>query len=87
VEESNIYPEILQDGEAIQIMQDNAEASFEDEQAIILRQLDRRIGEVSPDVQSQIRTLSLYQLEALAEALLDFSEPTDLINWLESNDG
>jgi predicted transposase YdaD len=87
VEESNIYPEILQDGEAIQITQDNAEASFEDEQAIILRQLDRRIGEVSPDMQSQIRTLSLYQLEALAEALLDFSEPTDLINWLESNDG
>ncbi|NJK52974.1 MAG: DUF4351 domain-containing protein [Leptolyngbyaceae cyanobacterium SU_3_3] len=42
------------------------------EQSLILRQLTRRIGDVSPDLQSQIQALTLDQLEALGEALLDF---------------
>jgi hypothetical protein len=87
VKESNIYPGILQDGAVKHMVQDSAEDNFEAARAMILRQLDRRIGDVSSDLQSQIGTLSLYQLEALAEALLEFSELNDLINWLQSNDG
>jgi len=34
-------------------------------------------------VQEQIRGLSTAQLEDLAEALLDFSEPGDLEAWLQ----
>ncbi|MGR3277220.1 Rpn family recombination-promoting nuclease/putative transposase [Acaryochloris marina NIES-2412] len=55
------------------------------EQSLILRQLTRRIGDVSPEVRAQIQSLSLDQLEALGEALLDFTEPTDLVNWLQEN--
>ena len=54
-------------------------------QSLILRQLNRRIGDISPELQSQIQSLSLDQLETLGEALLDFTEPTDLINWLQGH--
>jgi Domain of unknown function (DUF4351) len=87
VEESNIYPGILRDGSVKHMVKDSAEENFEGARAMILRQLNRRIGDISPDLQSQIGTLSLYQLEAIGEALLEFSEPADLINWLQSNDG
>lgn len=55
------------------------------EQSLILRQLTRRIGDVAPGLQSKVQALSLAQLEALGEALLDFSEPGDLEKWLEGN--
>jgi hypothetical protein len=32
-----------------------------------------------------VHELSLAQLEALAEALLDFTQPTDLETWLANN--
>ncbi|WP_339381425.1 DUF4351 domain-containing protein [Brasilonema bromeliae] len=34
------------------------------------------------EVQQQIRSLSITQLEELAEALLDFFNPSDLVNYL-----
>jgi hypothetical protein len=36
-------------------------------------------------MQTQIQSLSLTQLENLGEALLDFSSPTDLLNWLQNH--
>ena len=41
--------------------------------SLILRQLNRRVGELSIALQSQIDRLSVPQLEDLGEALLDFS--------------
>jgi predicted transposase YdaD len=52
---------------------------------LVLRQLPRRIGEVSPGLRSQIQALSLVQIEALGEALLEFSQPSDLVHWLQAN--
>jgi predicted transposase/invertase (TIGR01784 family) len=63
------------------------EGKLEGEQSVILRQLARRIGNVTPDQQDQIRALSIYQLEALAEALLGFSQPDELTNWLQISQG
>jgi predicted transposase YdaD len=75
--ESVIYQEIQQEGEERGILKG--------EQTVILRQLARRIGDVSPELQSQIQSLSLYQLEALADALLDFSTLADLRTWLQTS--
>jgi predicted transposase YdaD len=61
------------------------EGRQEGEQALILRLLNRRIGDISPNLQTQIQVLSLDQLEALGEALLDFTEPADLVAWLQNN--
>lgn len=58
----------------------------EEAMALITRLLPRRIGTVAPDLQARVRQLSLIQLEDLAEALLDFSQPTDLVNWLDSQE-
>jgi Domain of unknown function (DUF4351) len=57
----------------------------EGEQALILRLLTRRIGDVAPELRSQVQALSLAQLESLGEALLDFTAPNDLESWLASH--
>jgi Domain of unknown function (DUF4351) len=40
------------------------------------------VGELTPEVRSQVQSLSLPELEALGEALLDFSALSDLLGWL-----
>lgn len=50
---------------------------------LVLRQLIRRLRTVNQNLQTQVRRLTLSQLEDLGEALLDFSVEADLIQWLE----
>ncbi len=50
---------------------------------IVCCQLSRRIGTVAPELQQRLLLLSRTELGHLAEALLDFSEPEDLIAWLD----
>jgi hypothetical protein len=49
---------------------------------ITLRQLRRRCGAITASQDARIRALPLPQLEALAEALLDFQGTDDLEAWL-----
>jgi predicted transposase YdaD len=51
---------------------------------ITLRQLRRRCGGLTPSQEARIRALPLPQLEALAEALLDFKGADDMEAWLAS---
>lgn len=51
----------------------------------VLRQLTRRIGTISPEIRDQLCTLSIAQLEDLGDALLDFSQGSDLDCWLKAN--
>jgi Domain of unknown function (DUF4351) len=57
---------------------------LEHERSLILKLLTRKIGTLLPKVRSQIESLTLEQLEALGEALLDFSSSDDLEGWLRS---
>jgi predicted transposase YdaD len=52
---------------------------------ITLRQLRRRCGGHTPSQEARIRALPLPQLEALAEALLDFQGAADLEAWLATS--
>ncbi len=52
---------------------------------MILRQLKRKIGTISSDLQQAILQLPLEVLENLGEALLDFSTEAELQAWLENN--
>jgi predicted transposase YdaD len=54
-------------------------------QSMILRQLSRRFGTLSPEVNAVVMALSVAKLEDLGEALLDFQEVADLQNWLQAN--
>jgi predicted transposase YdaD len=61
------------------------EGRQEGEAAVTLRQLNRRCGPLSEPTTAQIQALPLGQLEALADALLDFTGPDDLATWLAAN--
>ena len=69
------------------LQQGKQEGKQEEALSLIMRLLPRRIGIVEPELQERIPQLSLTQLENLAEALLDFSSPVDLANWLDSQEG
>jgi predicted transposase/invertase (TIGR01784 family) len=70
--ETKVYQEALHEGEQT------------GEARLVLRQLTRRIGSMAPEVLVQIQSLSLPQLESLGEALLDFSQSADLVEWLRT---
>ncbi len=61
------------------------EGRQEGEASLVLRQMKRRWGGLAPTIEAQVRTLSVEHLEGLAEALLDFSSPTDLERWLRAH--
>ena len=52
---------------------------------LTLRLLQRRCGGLTPSQEARIRALPLPQLEALAEALLDFQAAADLETWLATS--
>jgi predicted transposase YdaD len=73
LEQTSVYREAEQQGE------------IKATQALILRQLNRRVGIVSPEVEARIRALTLVRLEDLGEALLDFVQMSDLMGWLDAD--
>jgi predicted transposase YdaD len=60
------------------------EIKEEEARSLILRQLTRRVGELTQELRDRIDILSLEQLENLGEALLDFTSLADLSSWLEA---
>ena len=58
------------------------EGRQEEGMALILRQLQKRCGTLGSPATEQVTRLSLSQLEALGEALLEFRGLADLEQWL-----
>jgi predicted transposase YdaD len=54
------------------------------ERSLILRLLTRKVGAIPDHEIDRLTTLSLAQLEALGEALLDFGSIEDVTAWLDS---
>lgn len=74
--------ETMQEG-VMTIITSWAEQGAEEEaRSLVLRLLARKVGELPQLVRLQIDPLSTTQLEALGEALLDFSSLSDLETWL-----
>ena len=65
-------------------LQAGEERGEQRQRSLILRLLNRRVGEVPEVVQQQVEQLTIAQLEALGEALLDFEQLADLMEWLEA---
>ena len=51
---------------------------------MVIRQLNRRCGSLSDELQGKVRSLSIPELESLGEALLDFNSIQDLTDWLDN---
>jgi predicted transposase YdaD len=81
MKESVIYQEIFETGEQ-QGEQRAEQRALTREKAWIVRIITKKFGEIPPDVRSTIELLSIDQLEALGEALFDFTSFQDLQNWL-----
>jgi hypothetical protein len=52
---------------------------------LVLKLLGRRLGPLSSAQEKAVRKLQIPKIEALGEALLDFSSCTDLARWLRTN--
>ena len=49
---------------------------------LVLKQLNRKLGALLPELTTKVSELSLDRVEALGEDLLDFQVVGDLENWL-----
>ena len=78
MKESVFYQSILKEG----MEEGIKEGSTEEAKKLVLRQLNLTVGELKPRLLHKIEALPLSQLEELAAALLDFSEPEELEAWL-----
>jgi predicted transposase YdaD len=74
ITQSRFYQEIKRAGH----QEGHQEGRQEGEANLVLRLLKRRLGHLSAEQKGRVRTLSVEQLEALGEALLDFTEMADL---------
>lgn len=80
--ESTMYQSILREGRAEGLEQGLIQGRTVGERALVLKQLTRKLGSLSPEVTTKVSALSLEQLESLGEALLDFTSVSDLESWL-----
>ncbi|AMW27523.1 Rpn family recombination-promoting nuclease/putative transposase [Arthrospira platensis] len=85
MQESVIYQDIWEEALERGLQEGLQQGVTEGEKALILRLLNRRLGSLPETVIGQINQLPLPALEELGEALLDFSEIDDLLEWLQSH--
>jgi predicted transposase YdaD len=89
MKESVMYQEIRSEGFAEglqrgkqQGIEQGLQQGKQQEANLLIRLLNRRIGQIPQDLTRQVSNLPLEQLENLGEALLDFTTEADLVNWL-----
>ena len=78
---SPLYLERIQDA-TNQGMERGIERGIEREISFVIRLLNCRFGQITPDVEQQVRSLTVDRIEDLGEALLDFQTEADLTNWI-----
>ena len=63
-----------------------AEGRLEERQAIVLRQLNRKVGQLPEELRARVAALAPKTLLTLSEALLDFTAQSDLLVWIDQQD-
>ncbi|MBW4665057.1 MAG: Rpn family recombination-promoting nuclease/putative transposase [Chroococcus sp. CMT-3BRIN-NPC107] len=81
--ESTMYQAILREGEERGLELGLIEGRTAGERELVLKQLTRKLGSLSPELTATVSNLTLERLEALAEDLLDFTSAADLESWLD----
>ena len=76
---------LYQQDRDLAVQEGKIEGKIEGETLLIIRQLNRRIGEINSELIAKIQKLSLEKLEMLGEELLDFTKLDDLESWLNQN--
>ena len=60
------------------------ERGIEREKNLILRQINRKFGQINRELETEIRSLNIEIIEALGEAIFDLDTVQDLQTWLEN---
>jgi predicted transposase/invertase (TIGR01784 family) len=76
LEQTRVYQEAKAEG---------LEKGLQQERALVVRLLTKKLGNLTPKNQSRINELSIDRVESLGEALLDFTSISDLEAWLNHN--
>ena len=76
--ESVTYQEILEEGE----IKGKTQGRIEEARGLVIRQLTRKLGNISTILLVKIKALPLERLELLGEDLLDFTSIANLEQWL-----
>ena len=82
LKQTRVYQEALAEGVEQGLEQGLEQGKRQEGLSLILRLLTRKFGDLPHDVQVRIENLSLTQIEALADALLEFSSVDDVTDWL-----
>ena len=90
--ESVMYQDILAEGEAKGKAEGEAkgkaeglERGLQQEKALVIRLLNRKLGNLTPELHDRVNSLPIERVESLCEALLDFTSIADLESWLSQN--
>ena len=75
-----VYQEAKAEGKA-----EGLEIGLQQEKALILNLLNRKLGDFSPQLHARVCALSIECVESLGEALSDFDSIADLEVWLSQN--
>jgi predicted transposase/invertase (TIGR01784 family) len=86
ITQTRFYRDVFQLGRQEGRQEGIQKGEQEGEAKLIIRQLKRRFGVITPNQETQIRALSVPILEALGEVLLDFINPTDIDTWLSNQE-
>ncbi|MEO3705955.1 DUF4351 domain-containing protein [Trichormus azollae] len=54
------------------------------QQALIIRQINRKLGKIDMELETRIRGLNIEVIEALGEVVFDLDTVEDLQNWLDN---
>jgi predicted transposase/invertase (TIGR01784 family) len=81
LEQTRVYREAKAEGESI----GEARGKAEEGKSLVIRQLTRKLGTITPQLLDRINRLQIDRVESLGEALLDFTSITDLEAWLNHN--
>jgi predicted transposase/invertase (TIGR01784 family) len=84
LKKTRVYQDAVLEGEQRGLLIGKQEG-LQRQSAILLRQLTRKFGKISPRIKSQISKLSVAQLEDLAEAIFDLQTIADLNDWLKTH--
>ena len=90
LKQTRFYQDVFEEGREEGIEQGREEGlrravaeSLQRERALLVKQLTRKLGELSPEVIESVEGLVFEELDILAEKLFDFEQVGDLEIWLQ----
>jgi predicted transposase/invertase (TIGR01784 family) len=84
LQQTRVYQEAKAEGK-VEGKAEEREIGLQRERALVIKLLNRKLGDLSSQFQAQVSALSIDNIESLGEALLDFNSLADLESWLSQN--